>query len=123
MGRVYQEGRERRRQRRGATRRIWSLIRTPDVSMKNCRCVWLPDKGDQTMFTHTPVLLSEVLEHLQPEPNRVFVDGTVGLGGHAEIILERILPVVSSHDTDVHLLAIDKDQENLAQAKTRLARF
>ncbi len=75
------------------------------------------------MFTHTPVLLSEVLEHLQPEPNRVFVDGTVGLGGHAEVILERVLPVVPAQSTTVHLLAIDKDQENLVRAKSRLARF
>lgn len=75
------------------------------------------------MFTHTPVLLTEVLEHLQPEPNRVFVDGTVGLGGHAEVILERVLPVVPTQDTTVHLFAIDKDQENLARSKKRLARF
>ncbi len=53
----------------------------------------------------------------------MFVDGTVGLGGHAEAILERVLPVVSSLDTNVHLLAIDKDQGNLATAQKRLAKF
>lgn len=78
---------------------------------------------NSTMYTHLPVLLSEVVEHLKPEPNRVFVDGTVGLGGHSEAILERVLPVVSPSQTHVHLLAIDKDQGNLASAKSHLARF
>ncbi len=75
------------------------------------------------MYTHIPVLLSEVLEHLQPEPNQRFIDGTVGQGGHAEKILERVLPVVSSKNSSARLLAIDRDAQNLATAQKRLDRF
>ena len=65
---------------------------------------------------HEPVLLKPVLEYL--EPNRadgVIVDATVGLGGHAEALLER-------HPT-VRLLAIDRDAEALARSRERLSRF
>ena len=35
---------------------------------------------------HQPVLLSEVIGLLRPRPGGVYVDGTLGLGGHAEAI-------------------------------------
>jgi 16S rRNA (cytosine1402-N4)-methyltransferase len=65
---------------------------------------------------HEPVLFSEVLEAL--EPNRddgVLVDATVGLGGHAEALLER--------NPDVRLVAIDRDPEALERSRQRLGRF
>src|SRR5688572_1775559 len=65
---------------------------------------------------HEPVLFSEVLEAL--EPNRgdgVLVDATVGLGGHAEALLER--------NADVRLVAIDRDPEALERSRQRLSRF
>jgi 16S rRNA (cytosine1402-N4)-methyltransferase len=65
---------------------------------------------------HEPVLFSEVLEAL--EPNRgdgVLVDATVGLGGHAEALLER--------NPDVRLVAIDRDPEALERSRQRLSRF
>lgn len=65
---------------------------------------------------HIPVLLSEVIYHLQPEPKKLFVDGTVGQGGHAEAIASAILP-------GGRLLAIDRDAINLGIAKKRLVRF
>lgn len=40
-----------------------------------------------TLLTHTPVLAAEVLDALQPAPGRVFVDGTLGGGGHARLLL------------------------------------
>lgn len=70
------------------------------------------------MYTHIPVLLSEVITHLQPEPNKSFIDGTVGQGGHAEAILN-VLP----GGRQIRLLAIDRDKRNLDVAKERLARF
>ncbi|MBI5370360.1 16S rRNA (cytosine(1402)-N(4))-methyltransferase RsmH [Candidatus Uhrbacteria bacterium] len=70
--------------------------------------------------THIPVLLQEVLTYLQPEPNQSFIDGTVGQGGHAEALLERVLPEVRQ---TVRYLAIDRDASNLAVAKDRLSRF
>jgi 16S rRNA (cytosine1402-N4)-methyltransferase len=41
---------------------------------------------------HVPVLLEEVLEGLQPASGKVYVDGTLGLGGHTRAILERSAP-------------------------------
>lgn len=65
---------------------------------------------------HEPVLLEPVLEYL--EPNRadgVLVDATVGLGGHAEALLER--------HPDVRLVGIDRDAEALGRSRERLSRF
>lgn len=65
---------------------------------------------------HQPVLLREVIEHLKPEPNHFLIDGTVGLGGHAQALLARVLP-------GGRLLGIDRDAGNLESARERLARF
>lgn len=65
---------------------------------------------------HVPVLLAEVLELLAVKPGGSWVDGTLGLGGHAEAVLERSSP-------DGRLLGCDRDPAALALARTRLARF
>lgn len=67
-------------------------------------------------FMHQPVLLTEVVEHLKPEPNHFLIDGTVGLGGHAEVLLARVLP-------GGRLLGIDRDANNLNSARERLSGF
>ena len=38
---------------------------------------------------HTPVLLKEVIEYLNPQPNENFIDATLGEGGHTKAILEK----------------------------------
>ena len=68
--------------------------------------------------THVPVLLERCLELLAPAcelPGAVHVDFTLGLGGHAEALLERF--------PDVVLIGLDRDPEALAHARRRLARF
>ena len=65
---------------------------------------------------HTPVMLQQVLDALQPQPGRVFLDCTLGGGGHALALLERITP-------GGRLIGIDQDEEALAEAGARLARF
>jgi 16S rRNA (cytosine1402-N4)-methyltransferase len=62
---------------------------------------------------HEPVLLAEVLEALAVSPGGLWVDGTVGLGGHAAAVLERSAP-------DGRLLGTDRDSETLEQARERL---
>jgi len=64
---------------------------------------------------HVPVLLREVLDALRPSRGGLFVDATLGLGGHAEAIL--------SAGEGVRLVGIDRDPEALAFARERLARF
>ncbi|HVF45145.1 MAG TPA: 16S rRNA (cytosine(1402)-N(4))-methyltransferase RsmH, partial [Pyrinomonadaceae bacterium] len=64
---------------------------------------------------HRPVLLSEAVELLAPERGGLFVDATLGLGGHSEAILE------ASPDTRV--LGIDRDRDAIRLASERLARF
>ncbi len=65
---------------------------------------------------HVPVLLEETVQWLQPRPGGVYVDATVGAGGHAEAILERIGP-------GGLLVGIDRDGDALELAARRLARF
>jgi len=65
---------------------------------------------------HTPVLLSEVVGLLPAGGPKVLVDCTVGLGGHAEALLESAGP-------DARLIGLDVDEENLRRAKRRLAPF
>ena len=58
------------------------------------------------MFTHTPVLLEEVMRFLEPKPGSRFIDATFGAGGHTRMLLERTAP-------DGRVLAIDQDESAL----------
>ena len=69
-----------------------------------------------TDFIHEPVLLEEVLEALSPVSGGLYVDGTVGGGGHSEAILEACSP-------EGRLVAFDRDDWALEAATKRLARF
>ena len=67
-------------------------------------------------FHHISIMLPEVLELLKPERGGIFVDGTLGGGGHAEAVLER-LPEGS------RLIGIDRDGAAIKAASERLQRF
>ena len=64
--------------------------------------------------THVPVLRDEVRGLLQPERGGTFVDCTAGLGGHSRMLLEA---------GAARLIAIDRDADALAIARTALASF
>lgn len=64
---------------------------------------------------HLPVLLAEVVVALRPGRGGLFVDATLGLGGHAEALLDA--------SPDVRVVGIDRDPEALRLARERLARF
>ena len=65
---------------------------------------------------HAPIMVAEVLALLAPERGGVFVDGTLGGGGHAEAIL-RALPI------DGRLYGIDRDADAIQAASERLKPF
>lgn len=65
---------------------------------------------------HVPVLVDEVTHLLRARRAGWMVDGTVGLGGHAERLLDASAP-------GARLLGLDGDADAVAQAGTRLARF
>lgn len=74
--------------------------------------------ADMTDDIHTPVLLERCIELLGPalaKPGAVFVDATLGMGGHSAGVLERF--------PDVVLVGLDRDPEALAIAGARLERF
>ena len=65
---------------------------------------------------HEPVLLQEIVEFLRPDrEDGTLVDATVGLGGHAEALLERY--------PATRLVAIDRDPQALELARKRLEKF
>ena len=64
---------------------------------------------------HVPVLLREALEFLNVRPDGAYIDATLGAGGHAEAILERL--------EGGRLLGIDRDPAALRVARARLAAF
>ena len=72
----------------------------------------------QTPGGHVPVLLDRCLELLSPalaRPGAVHLDATLGLGGHAEAVLDRY--------PQVTLVGLDRDRQALRLAGERLARF
>ncbi len=64
-------------------------------------------------FVHEPVLAREVVELLRPGPGLLFLDGTLGGGGHSSLFLE----------AGAHVIGMDKDPRALAAAGARLARY
>lgn len=65
------------------------------------------------MGGHIPVLLDECIKYLNIRPDGVYVDGTLGMGGHSEAILRRL-------DTG-RLISIDRDTYAIERATERLA--
>jgi 16S rRNA (cytosine1402-N4)-methyltransferase len=64
---------------------------------------------------HKPVLLREVLEAFSTEKSGVFIDATLGYGGHSSAILE--------NSPNLHLIGIDKDITAVEFSKKRLEKF
>lgn len=67
-------------------------------------------------FSHKPVLLDECIESLDIKPNGIYVDGTLGGGGHSEIICKNL----SKEGT---LIGIDRDRDALNAASKRLESY
>ncbi len=67
-------------------------------------------------FSHVPVLLHEAVDMLVTDPEGIYVDGTVGGGGHAYEICKRL-------EGRGRLIGIDRDADAVGAAEKRLASF
>ena len=66
-------------------------------------------------MNHVPVMLSECIDGLNIRPDGVYLDGTLGRGGHSEAIAERL--------AGGRLVCIDRDGDAIREAGERLKRF
>ena len=67
------------------------------------------------MTKHIPVLLNETIEGLNVKPDGIYVDLTLGRGGHSKEVLKRL--------TTGRLIAFDKDESAIEESKQNLADF
>ena len=67
-------------------------------------------------FAHKSVLLQEVIDSLNVQPDGIYVDGTLGGAGHAYEVCRRLGP-------DGRMIGIDQDEDAIAAATKRLADF
>ncbi len=67
-------------------------------------------------YGHTTVLLKKSIDSLDLRPGDVFVDGTLGSGGHTEEVLRRF-------GKKVRIIGIDQDEEALERARTRFSTY
>jgi 16S rRNA (cytosine1402-N4)-methyltransferase len=74
---------------------------------------FLTAMGDHIRSYHLPVLLTEVLSYLITNPKGIYLDGTIGGGGHAESILGVL-------DVDSRYIGLDQDIEALRFSENRL---
>lgn len=72
-------------------------------------------KTFENNFKHTPVLLNECLDGLNIKPDGIYVDGTLGGGGHSGEILKRL--------TTGKLIAFDKDDDALNSTSEKLKEY
>ncbi|MBE6109431.1 MAG: 16S rRNA (cytosine(1402)-N(4))-methyltransferase RsmH [Erysipelotrichaceae bacterium] len=62
---------------------------------------------------HTSVLLNETIDLLNVKPDGIYVDGTLGRGGHAKLLISKL--------TTGHLYAFDKDEQALRESEVNLS--
>ncbi|WIF94759.1 16S rRNA (cytosine(1402)-N(4))-methyltransferase RsmH [Caminicella sporogenes] len=67
-------------------------------------------------FKHITVLLKETIENLNIKPNGIYVDGTLGGGGHSELICSHL-------NNEGLLIAIDQDEDAITASRLKLKRF
>jgi len=70
-------------------------------------------KDNKIIESHSPVLFKEVLEYLNIKKNGIYVDGTVGLGGHSNQILKYL-------SNKGRLIGVDRDARTLTICKNNL---
>src|SRR5690554_3982780 len=88
----------------------------PEIPMKKLQQQWKTwvYRGSVHMnYSHQPILLDESINYLNCKPGGVYVDGTLGRGGHTEEILKRI-------GNNGMVIGIDRDLTAIETVKERL---
>ena len=65
-------------------------------------------------WTHIPIMATQIADLLLRNPDGVYIDGTLGLGGHTKYFLARL-------SANARIFGFDKDEEALALARERVA--
>lgn len=73
------------------------------------------DRREAREVAHKPVMMQEVLEWLDIKPSGIYIDATLGAGGHSEAIAERL--------STGRLISLERDERALELAGERLRRF
>jgi 16S rRNA (cytosine1402-N4)-methyltransferase len=81
----------------------------PPSSPAACSVRW----GMDSSPVHIPVLPSEIVEWLRPQPGQILVDGTLGGGGHTRLLAEKL-------QGEGYVLAVDRDPAAVAAAERHL---
>lgn len=84
-----------------------------DLKNPTVRSTYAVRRMQEPEFFHEPVMPAEVSTFLRPASGMVFLDGTLGGGGHTEVLL----------DAGAEVIAIDQDREAIEHATKRLARY
>jgi 16S rRNA (cytosine1402-N4)-methyltransferase len=74
------------------------------------------DSGKTPAGTHRPICVNEILEILKPTPGQIGLDATLGFGGHAVELLNKIAP-------NGRLFAIDADPIEIVRTESRLRKL
>jgi len=69
-----------------------------------------------TSELHVPVLAEEVVQWLAPRPDGLYIDGTLGLGGHATLILEKSAP-------SGQVVGLEWDDQAISEVSSRMADY
>ena len=67
----------------------------------------------QPNWTHIPIMVKQIAAALLTKPDGVYVDGTLGLGGHSAYFLQQLSP-------EAQIFGFDKDEEALQMARQRI---
>ncbi len=90
----------------------------PGLAQANVEWVWAEDEGEVNVvehFVHATVMRDEVAQALAPRDGGIYVDVTLGGGGHAEAILE--------YAKGARVIGFDRDPEAIRATEARLERF
>lgn len=94
---------------------IEMLLNAVSDSVTDCSNCPEVSERNTIPFTHVPVLSQELIEAVAIHPAGIYLDATVGGGGHSKLILEAA--------SESRLVAIDQDKQALAAAQKQLAGF